>query len=57
MPQAQYSLFQQLIELKTLANFSGLYDAVDFLTSAIDKMAEEGNMTLPKYDYERRKVS
>lgn len=39
---AQYSLFQQLIELKTQANFSGLYDASDFIGQIIDNMVKDG---------------
>jgi hypothetical protein len=48
MTQAQYSLYQQLIELKTLANFSGLYDAADFVQQELDRMVEESNMTPSK---------
>jgi hypothetical protein len=49
--QAQYSLFQQLLELKVQANFCGLYDAADFLDMHIDKMASNGKMSKPKHGY------
>jgi hypothetical protein len=35
MPQVQYSLMQQLFELKIAANKLGLYDAADFLSKHI----------------------
>tara|TARA_R110000737_G_scaffold273863_1_gene280688 strand:- start:36 stop:182 length:147 start_codon:yes stop_codon:yes gene_type:complete len=31
LPQVQYSLERQLIELRVMANKLGLYDAADFL--------------------------
>lgn len=35
LPQAQYSLVQQLAELRTIANKVGLYDAAVFLSKHI----------------------
>lgn len=33
---AQYSLYEQLVELKRVANMTGLYDAADWLQRHID---------------------
>ena len=35
LPQAQYSLNQQMFELKNIANRLGLYDAANFLNNHI----------------------